>query len=120
MLKVETTWRFYLLGPTHPGRRTGHINEMRLQLETLVVLVPNLLDASVHPGNDDIVPVTVTILADSPAEALKTAESCIRSAIHAAGGSTADWEPTQATASDEQGAADGTTLFRWVAETRGR
>lgn len=71
-----------------PDALEAHLEGVMEQLIKLDVENP-VVAAEAHDGS---VEISVTITADSPEDAVAAGSASIRSAIHAAGGYTPDWE----------------------------
>lgn len=71
----------------------------------------DLRDASVvYDVKPSVITMTMTVIADVDAEALKAARGVCRTAIHAAGGATPDWDKTEGEASTADFKARGYKL----------
>lgn len=76
----------------HHGLADG-VNDIVDAFATLEASTPDLLDLAI--GSDELastVHVEITVEAPTPEDALGLGLSCLRSAIHIAGGATPDWD----------------------------
>lgn len=75
------------------GSLADHVDQVTEQLVGLEDCTPELLDSAIgleiSTGSVD---VDITVDTDLPEDALRIGLSCLRTAIHAAGGGTPDWD----------------------------
>lgn len=98
MVTIDVQWCFTVsivdLGGAEEENLDGHIDRVMQQLLALEACDSRITDSAVGlNGVTGEVEIELSASGTSPADALSTAEASVRSAIHAAGGYTPDWEP---------------------------
>lgn len=90
MTMISHTMLFEVEGNSDLDAHTDLVADNLIDLEESH---PSLLDSTVTTNLTELtVEITVTVEADDYTQAIDTAESCIRAAIHSAGGNTSEWE----------------------------
>ena len=91
-MNITCTWEFSLISNGATSDIPGELDQVMTELLALEACTDGVADSAIGLDLATMTAeISVSVEADSPEAAIATAMGSIRTAIHAAGGSTAGW-----------------------------